>query len=61
MSNETAKELEDAERIGRQFLEQEFLHPNDQELSLNGIRSLLQEILSVDGGSCDEGTEKLRS
>jgi DNA mismatch repair protein MSH5 len=47
VSEEEAKELEDAEQIGRQFLEQEFPRPEDKERSGFDVRSVLQNVLSV--------------
>jgi len=46
VSTEEAKELEDAEQIGRQFLQLEFPRPNDREFSSN-VQSMLQSILTV--------------
>jgi DNA mismatch repair protein MSH5 len=41
------QELEDAEQIGRQFLEQDFPRPEDKQTAGFDVRSLLQNILAV--------------
>jgi DNA mismatch repair protein MSH5 len=53
VSEEEARELEDAEQIGRQFLEQEFPRPEDKQRSGFDVRSILENILAV-GPSCEE-------
>jgi DNA mismatch repair protein MSH5 len=47
VSNEEARELEEAEQIGRQFLEQDFPSPNDKHQPRFDVRSVLQNILTV--------------
>jgi DNA mismatch repair protein MSH5 len=47
VSEEEAKELEDAEHIGRQFLEQEFPRPEDKLSSEFDVRSILRNVLVV--------------
>jgi len=42
-----AKELENAEQIGRRFLEQDFPHPDDKGCSKFDVRSILDKILTV--------------
>ncbi|KAG9247326.1 muts domain V-domain-containing protein [Calycina marina] len=46
VSPEDAKELEVAEKIGRQLLEQDF--PTDEDASVAGIRTILEFILATD-------------
>lgn len=48
MSSQDAKELDEAEHIGRQFLAQDFSRPDDKDISASGVRSLLQGILNVE-------------
>ena len=47
VSEEEAKELEAAEQIGRQFLEQEFPRPEDKLVSGFDVRSILRNVLNV--------------
>lgn len=47
VSSEEAQDLEDAEQIGRQFLEVDLPRPGDRHRTEIDIRSLLQEIISV--------------
>lgn len=47
VGNEEARELEEAERIGRQFLEQDFPHPDDKHQQRFDVRRVLQNILTV--------------
>jgi len=47
VSEEEAKELEDAEQIGRQFLEQEFPRPEDKLVSGFDVRNILRNVLNV--------------
>jgi DNA mismatch repair protein MSH5 len=47
VSEEEAKELEDAEQIGRQFLEQEFPRPEDKDISGFDVRSILRSVVNV--------------
>jgi DNA mismatch repair protein MSH5 len=47
ISEEEARELEDAEQVGRQFLEQEFPRPEDQQRSGIDARSILQNVLAM--------------
>ncbi|KAF4637415.1 hypothetical protein G7Y89_g664 [Cudoniella acicularis] len=42
-----AHELEDAEQIGRQFLEQDFPRPDNKDVSSFDVRSALQNILTI--------------
>jgi DNA mismatch repair protein MSH5 len=48
ISKAEAEDLKEAERIGRRFLEQDFLDANDKHAPVIDIRRLLQDILSVD-------------
>ncbi|RDL41993.1 p-loop containing nucleoside triphosphate hydrolase [Venustampulla echinocandica] len=43
---EEARELEDAEQVGRQFLEHDFPRPNDKDASTFDVRTALQCILT---------------
>jgi DNA mismatch repair protein MSH5 len=47
VSEEEAKELEDAEQIGRQFLEQEFPRLEDKQSCGFDVRSILKNVLTV--------------
>lgn len=47
VSSEEAKELDEAEQIGRHFLEQDFPRPKDKALSGNDVRTILQGILTA--------------
>jgi DNA mismatch repair protein MSH5 len=47
VSEEEVKELENAEQIGRQFLEQEFPRPEDKQSSEIDVRSILRNVLVV--------------
>ncbi|KUJ20542.1 uncharacterized protein LY89DRAFT_578807 [Mollisia scopiformis] len=47
VSPDEQRELEDAEQIGRQFLEQEFPLPEDKQAAGFNVRSVLQNILAV--------------
>jgi len=47
VGNEEARELEEAERIGRQFLEQNFPRPDDKHQQRFDVRRVLQNILTV--------------
>lgn len=47
VSEEEAKELEDAEQIGRQFLEQEFPRLEDKQSCGFDVRSILKNVLNV--------------
>ncbi|KAF8867217.1 hypothetical protein BDZ45DRAFT_667190 [Acephala macrosclerotiorum] len=47
VSPDEEQELEDAEQVGRQFLEQDFPRPEDKQAAGFAVRSLLQNILAV--------------
>jgi DNA mismatch repair protein MSH5 len=47
VSEEETKELEDAEQIGRQFLEQEFPRPEDKQSCGFDVRRILKNVLNV--------------
>lgn len=49
--NQEAEELEEAEQMGRQFLEQDFPRLEDKHQSGIDVRRLLQNILNVGSGS----------
>jgi DNA mismatch repair protein MSH5 len=49
ISSDDAQELEDAEQIGRRFLEQDFPSAGDKPRAGSDVRSILQNILAVDG------------
>lgn len=51
ISDEEAGDLEEAEQIGRQFLEQDFPLPDDKHQPSLDVRNVLQSILNVDSGS----------
>lgn len=45
--DDEAQELEDAEQVGRQFLEQDFPRPGGQDATTFDIRGVLQNILTI--------------
>jgi DNA mismatch repair protein MSH5 len=47
VSEEEAEELERAEQIGRQFLEQDFSELNEEGDDGTDVRSILQKILTL--------------
>ncbi|KAH6678282.1 muts domain V-domain-containing protein [Halenospora varia] len=47
LPDEEARDLEDAEQIGRQFLEQEVPHSDSKDASNFNVRSALQNILTI--------------
>lgn len=51
VSDQEAEDLEEAEQIGRQFLEQDFPRPDDKHQCGIDVRSLLQSILHVESSS----------
>ena len=51
ISDQEAEDLEEAEQIGRQFLEQDFPHPDNKHQSGIDVRGLLQNILNVGSSS----------
>ena len=51
ISNKEAEDLEDAERIGRQFLEQDFPVPDEKHQPSVDVRSILQNILNRSSSS----------
>jgi DNA mismatch repair protein MSH5 len=53
LSEEATKELEDAEQVARQFLEQDIPQVNDKQYNGDNTRRMLQAILSVGVGSGD--------
>jgi DNA mismatch repair protein MSH5 len=48
LSVEEAKELDDAEQVGRNFLELDIPHPNDKDFSDGDVRTMLQTILALE-------------
>ena len=53
ISEKEAEDLEEAEQIGRQFLERDFTQPDDKHQPGLDIRSLLQNILKVGSNSVE--------
>jgi DNA mismatch repair protein MSH5 len=51
VSDQEAEDLEEAEQVGRQFLEQDFPRPGNKHQSGIDVRSLLQNILNVRSSS----------
>jgi DNA mismatch repair protein MSH5 len=47
VSDEEAEELEEAEQIGREFLEQDFSHPDEKHHVETDVRGILRNILSL--------------
>jgi DNA mismatch repair protein MSH5 len=47
LSEKEAEELEDAEQIGRQFLEHDFPHPDETGHARTNVRELLQNMLNL--------------
>jgi len=47
VSEEEVSELQDAERTGRQFLEQDFARPADKHRSKIDVRNILQNVLAM--------------
>jgi DNA mismatch repair protein MSH5 len=53
ISDKEAEDLEEAEQIGRQFLEQDFPHPDDKHQPNLDVRNLLQSVLNVEPSTFD--------
>ena len=53
ISDKEARDLEEAEQIGRQFLEEDFPQPEDKYQPSLDIRNLLHRVLDVGSGSAE--------